>query len=321
MADDKAPPSGAADHSPEAPPSGAADHSHPPAVGFIGLGIMGRPMALNLLKAGYPLVVHNRTRTREQDLVTEGARAADSPREVAEQAEIVITMLPDSPDVELVYLGEDGVIAGARDGELLIDMSSVAPATAQAVSAAARDIGADALDAPVSGGDVGARDGTLSIMVGGPEEAFERARPIFDVLGKTIVRLGEAGAGQTAKACNQMLVAITIEAVSEALVLASKAGVDPERLIEVLSGGLAGNRVMEVRRRNFLEHDFTPGFKLELHHKDLGIALRTARDLGVYVPTTAIVDQMLAALQSAGDGGLDHSALLKVIEQASAHEI
>jgi 2-hydroxy-3-oxopropionate reductase len=309
MADDKA------------PPSGAADHSHPPAVGFIGLGIMGRPMALNLLKAGYPLVVHNRTRTREQDLVTEGARAADSPREVAEQAEIVITMLPDSPDVELVYLGEDGVIAGARDGELLIDMSSVAPATAQAVSAAARDIGADALDAPVSGGDVGARDGTLSIMVGGPEEAFERARPIFDVLGKTIVRLGEAGAGQTAKACNQMLVAITIEAVSEALVLASKAGVDPERLIEVLSGGLAGNRVMEVRRRNFLEHDFTPGFKLELHHKDLGIALRTARDLGVYVPTTAIVDQMLAALQSAGDGGLDHSALLKVIEQASAHEI
>ena len=289
--------------------------------GFIGLGIMGGPMALNLLRAGYPLVVHNRTRAKEEDLVTEGARSAGSPREVAEQAEIVITMLPDSPDVEQVYLGEDGVIAGAREGQLLIDMSSVAPATAQAVSAAARKAGADALDAPVSGGDVGAREGTLSIMVGGPEGAFERARPLFEVLGKTIVRMGEAGAGQTAKACNQMLVAITIEAVSEALVLASKAGVDPDRLIEVLSGGLAGNRVMEVRRRNFLEHDFTPGFKLELHHKDLGIALRTARELGVYVPTTAIVDQMLGALQAAGDGGLDHSALLKLIEQASAHEI
>ncbi len=292
-----------------------------PVVGFIGLGIMGRPMALNLAHAGYPLVVHNRTRAKENDLVSEGAQSADGPREVAQRAEIVITMLPDSPDVEEVYLGEDGVIAGARDGQLLIDMSSVAPATARTVFAAAQDIGAVALDAPVSGGDVGARDGTLSIMVGGPEDAFERAHPIFDVLGKTIVRLGEAGAGQTAKACNQLLVAITIEAVSEALVLASKAGVDPERLIEVLSGGLAGNRVMEVRRRNFLEHDFTPGFKLELHHKDLGIALRTAREFGVYVPTAAIVDQMLAALKAAGDGGLDHSALLKFIEQASAHEI
>jgi len=305
----------------KAPPSGAADRSHNPVVGFTGLGIMGRPMALNLLRAGYPLIVHNRTRAKEKDLVDEGAEAAATPQEVAERAGIVITMLPDSPDVEQVYLGEDGVIAGARRGQLLIDMSSIAPATAIAVSDAASGKGADMLDAPVSGGDVGARDGTLSIMVGGPEAAFERARPLFDVLGKTVVRLGEAGAGQTAKACNQMLVAITIEAVSEALVLASKAGVDPDRLIEVLSGGLAGNRVMEVRRRNFLEHDFTPGFRLELHHKDLGIALRTARELGVYVPTTALVDQMLAALKAAGDGGLDHSALLKFIEQASAHEI
>jgi 2-hydroxy-3-oxopropionate reductase len=290
-------------------------------VGFIGLGIMGRPMALNLLRAGYPLVVHNRTRPKEKDLIDEGAEAAATPQQVAERAEILLTMLPDSPDVEQVYLGENGVIGGARAGQLLIDMSSIAPATAITVAEAASGKGADMLDAPVSGGDVGARDGTLSIMVGGPEAAFERARPLFDVLGKTVVRLGEAGAGQTAKACNQMLVAITIEAVSEALVLASKAGVDPERLIEVLSGGLAGNRVMEVRRRNFLQHDFTPGFRLELHHKDLGIALRTARELGVYVPTTAIVDQMLAALTAAGDGGLDHSALLKFIEQSSAHEI
>jgi 2-hydroxy-3-oxopropionate reductase len=290
-------------------------------VGFIGLGIMGRPMALNLLRAGYLLVVHNRTREKESELVSEGAESATSPRAVASACEVLITMLPDSPDVEAVYFGEDGVLAGAQSGQLLIDMSSIAPAVARSVFDAAREVGADALDAPVSGGDVGAREGTLSIMVGGPDDAFNRARPLFDVLGKTVVHMGDAGAGQTAKACNQILVAVTIEAVSEALVLASKAGVDPERLIEVLSGGLAGNKVMEVRRRNFLEHDFTPGFKLELHHKDLGIALRTARELGVFVPTTAIVDQMLAALKASGDGGLDHSALLKVIEQASGHEI
>lgn len=290
-------------------------------VGFIGLGIMGRPMALNLVRAGYPLVVHNRTREKESEVVSAGAESASTPRAVAEASDVVITMLPDSPDVEAVYFGDDGVLAGAREGQLLIDMSSIAPAVARSVAEAASGLGADALDAPVSGGDVGARDGTLSIMVGGSEAAFDRARPIFDVLGKTVVHMGGPGAGQTAKACNQILVAVTIEAVSEALVLASKAGVDPGRLIEVLSGGLAGNRVMEVRRRNFLEHDFNPGFKLELHHKDLGIALRTARELGVYVPTTALVDQMLAALEAAGDGGLDHSALLKVIEQASAHEI
>ena len=291
-------------------------------VGFIGLGIMGRPMALNLRHAGYPLVVHNRTQAKADEFVAgEGGATAGSPREVASTTDVVITMLPDSPDVEAVYFGEEGVLAGARSGQLLIDMSSIAPAVARAVASAASELGADALDAPVSGGDVGARDGTLSIMVGGSEAAFGRAAALFDVLGKTVVHMGDAGAGQTAKACNQILVAVTIEAVSEALVLASKAGVDPERLLDVLSGGLAGNRVMEVRRRNFLEHDFTPGFKLELHHKDLGIALRTARELGVYVPTTAIVDQMLAALQAAGDGGLDHSALLKVIEEGSGHQI
>lgn len=290
-------------------------------VGFIGLGIMGGPMAGNLLRAGYSLVVHNRTRAKEQELVSAGASAADSPREVASQCDVLITMLPDSPDVEQVYFGEDGVITGARSGQLLIDMSSIAPSVARAVFEAAGEVGADALDAPVSGGDVGAREGTLSIMVGGSDDGFKRAQPVFDVLGKTVVHMGDAGAGQTAKACNQILVAVTIEAVSEALVLASKAGVDPDRLIEVLSGGLAGNKVMEVRRRNFLEHDFTPGFKLSLHHKDLGIALRTARELGVFVPVTAIVDQMLAELKAAGDGGLDHSALLKVIEQASGHEI
>jgi 2-hydroxy-3-oxopropionate reductase len=291
-------------------------------IGFIGLGIMGAPMAANLRRAGYQLVVHNRTPSKVEQFVSEeGGEAAATPKEVAGRTEVVITMLPDSPDVEQVYLGEDGVIAGAREGQLLIDMSSIAPAVAKAVFEAASAVGAAALDAPVSGGDVGAREGTLSIMVGGPEDAFKRALPLFEVLGKTILRLGEAGAGQTAKACNQILVAVTIEAVSEALVLASKAGVDPAKLIDVLSGGLAGNKVMEVRRRNFLEHDFTPGFKVALHHKDLGIALRTARELDVYVPTTALVDQMLAALEAAGEGGLDHSALLTVIEQQSSHRI
>jgi len=292
-------------------------------IGFIGLGIMGAPMAANLARAGYPLVVHNRSRSKVERFLAEHERAeaAATPNEVAERTDVVITMLPDSPDVEQVYLGDDGVIVGARARQLLIDMSSIAPAVARAVFKAASEVGAAALDAPVSGGDVGAREGTLSIMVGGPSDAFDRARPLLEVMGKTIVRLGEAGAGQTAKACNQILVAVTIEAVSEALVLASKAGVDPDRLIEVLSGGLAGNRVMAVRRRNFLEHDFTPGFKLELHHKDLGIALRTARELGVYVPATAIVDQMLAALEAGGDGGLDHSALLTVIEEQSSHRI
>ena len=293
-------------------------------IGFIGLGIMGAPMAANLRRAGYRLVVHNRTRAKAEEFASSenaGAEVADAPKDVAERTDVVITMLPDSPDVEQVYLGDDGVIAGTHDGQLLIDMSSIAPSVARAVFDAASAVGAAALDAPVSGGDVGAREGTLSIMVGGPSEAFDRARPLFEVLGKTVVRLGDAGAGQTAKACNQILVAVTIEAVSEALVLASKAGVDPAKLIDVLSGGLAGNKVMEVRRRNFLEHDFTPGFKLALHHKDLGIALRTARELDVYVPTTALVDQMLAALEAQGEGGLDHSALLTVIEQQSAHRI
>ena len=204
---------------------------------------------------------------------------------------------------------------------LLIDMSSIAPAVAQAVAGAAAASEPTRSTPQSRVGTSAPGTGRCRSWSAAQPRRFERARPLFEVLGKTIVRLGDAGTGQTAKACNQILVAVTIEAVSEALVLASKAGVDPERLLDVLSGGLAGNKVMEVRRRNFLEHDFTPGFKLALHHKDLGIALRTARELGVYVPTTAIVDQMLAALEAAGDGGLDHSALLTVIEQQSSHRI
>ena len=290
-------------------------------IGFIGLGIMGCPMALNLRQGGYELVVHNRTAARMEPLMEAGATAASSPREVAARSDVVITMLSDSPAVESVYMGENGVLEGLKPGQLLIDMSSVDASVARTIAAAAGAAGCESLDAPVSGGDVGAREATLSIMVGGAEPAFERALPIFQQLGRTIVRVGGPGTGQVTKACNQIIVALTIEAVSEALVLGSKGGVDPATLIQVFQGGLAANRVLEVRGRNLLEHDFTPGFMVDLHHKDLGIALAAARELGVYLPASAQVDQMLQELRLAGQGRSDHSALLTVIENGSSHRI
>jgi 2-hydroxy-3-oxopropionate reductase len=290
----------------------------PPTIGFIGLGIMGRPMAANLLRAGYPLVVHNRSRGVVDDLAREGARAAGSAAEVAERGEVTITMLPDSPQVAEVM---DEVLPAASPGQLVIDMSTIAPSVSRELAARAAELEVDFLDAPVSGGDVGAREATLSIMVGGSASAFERARPIFETLGATVNHVGDSGAGQVVKACNQVVVALVIEAVSEALVLGSKAGVDPETVIRVLSGGLAANRVMDVRGRNFLEHDFTPGFKVELHLKDLGIALGTANTTGVVLPMTAAVQQLLVSLREHGRGADDHSALLTVIETLSNHRI
>jgi 2-hydroxy-3-oxopropionate reductase len=290
-------------------------------VGFIGLGIMGRPMAANLLAAGHELLVHNRSPDSVAALVAAGAGAAATPREVAERSDVIITMLPDSPDVEAVYRGSDGVLAGVRSGHLLIDMSTIAPTVARSLALNAGDLGAEMLDAPVSGGDVGARDGTLSIMVGGTEPAFDRALPLLQALGKTIVRVGGSGTGQVAKAANQVLVALTIEAVSEALVLGSKAGIDPGTLLDVLGGGLAANRVIEVRRRNFLEHDFTPGFRARLHRKDLGIALAAGTDLGVSLPGTALVHALFEALIADGREQDDHSALLTVIERLAKHSI
>ena len=290
-------------------------------VGFVGLGVMGAPMARNLLDAGRALVVHNRSRERERELEAAGAQRASSAREVAERADVVITMLPDSPAVEAVVLGEDGVLAGASRGDLLIDMSTIHPTVSIAIARAGRERGVGVLDAPVSGGDVGARDGTLSIMVGGDEEDLERARPLLEVLGRTIVRVGDHGAGQVVKACNQVVVAVTIAAVSEALVLGSKAGVDPERILEVLGGGLAANRVMEMRRRNFLEHDFTPGFRIDLHHKDLDIALESGDAYGVPLAVTALVQQGFRALRARGHGGDDHSGLLSLVEELADHRI
>jgi 2-hydroxy-3-oxopropionate reductase len=290
-------------------------------IGFIGLGIMGKPMARNLMEAGYELTVYNRSREKVDELAEEGAEAAGSPREVAEQSDVIITMLPDSPEVREIVAGEDGVFEGIKEGSLLIDMSTISPVVTEELLADAGKKGVGMLDAPVSGGETGAIDGALSIMVGGSEEDFERARPIFNVLGQTVVLVGEAGAGQVVKACNQIVVALVIEAVSEALVLGSKAGVAPEKIIEVLSGGLAGSKVMEAKKSFFLEHDFEPGFRVKLHHKDLGIALAAGREYGVALPVTALVSQMLEALKAKGSGDRDHSAILTLIEDLAQHRI
>jgi 2-hydroxy-3-oxopropionate reductase len=290
-------------------------------IGFVGLGVMGRPMAVNLRRAGYQLLVHSRSPEPVRALEAEGAEVAPSPKDLAERSDVVITMLPDSAAVRGVVLGESGVLAGARSGSLLIDMSTIHASVSIEISRAARERGVAVLDAPVSGGDIGAQQGTLSIMVGGEVGDFERARALFDVLGKTVVHVGETGAGQIVKACNQVVVAVTIAAVSEALVLGSKAGVDPGRILDVLGGGLAANKVMEVRRRNFLEHDFTPGFRVDLHHKDLNIALESGDAYGVPLPVTSVVQQLLRALRARGQGAEDHSALLSVIEGLAEHRI
>jgi 2-hydroxy-3-oxopropionate reductase len=288
-------------------------------VGFIGLGIMGKPMAKNLIEAGYDLVAYNRTREKAEEL--DGAMVAETPKEVAEQSDVIITMLPDSPQVEEVLSGEDGVLEGIKQGALIVDMSTISPVVTEELAKKVEEKGASMLDAPVSGGDVGAIEGTLSIMVGGDEEAFGRALPLFEVMGNTVTHVGGVGTGQVVKAANQIVVALTIEAVSEALVLGSKGGVPPEKILDVLGGGLAGNKVMEVKREKMLEHSFGPGFRVELHHKDLGIALAAGREYGVTLPITAIVDQMLETLKMLGRGGQDHSALLTLIEESSGHEI
>jgi 2-hydroxy-3-oxopropionate reductase len=290
-------------------------------VGFIGLGIMGKPMAKNLIEAGHELVVYNRTPKKAEELAGAGAVVAASPREVAEQSDVVVTMLPDSPQVEEVLVGEEGVFEGVKEGALIVDMSTISPVITEELAARAKEKGASMLDAPVSGGDVGAIEGTLSIMVGGSDEDFQRARPLFEAMGKTVTHVGGSGAGQVVKAANQIVVALTIEAVSEALVLGSKAGVAPEKILDVLGGGLAGNKVMEVKREKMLTHSFDPGFRIELHHKDLGIALAAGREYGVTLPVTAIVDQMLQNLRMRGRGDRDHSALLTLIEDSSGHEI
>jgi len=290
-------------------------------IGFIGLGVMGAPMARNLLAADFEVVAWNRSPEPLATLVDAGARAADGPAAVAAEADVLITILKDDPVVREVLGGPDGAIAAARAGSLVVDMSTVSPALARELAAEAgvRDVAF--LDAPVSGGDVGAREGTLSIMVGGEAADVERARPVFEVLGSRVTHVGGAGAGQVAKACNQVLVAVIFAGLSESLVLGSKLGVDPAAILDAVGGGMAANRIMEVRRHNFLEHDFAPGFKVDLHHKDLEIALGASGEVDAPLPLTAEVQQMFRQLRAAGHGGEDDSALLRVAEQRAAHRL
>lgn len=286
-------------------------------IGFIGLGIMGRPMAKNLLNAGYDLVVHDINREPVKELVGLGGKEAFSPKEVAAQSDVIITMLPDSPDVELVALGTDGIMEGIGPGNIYVDMSTISPTVAVKTAEAGAKKGVKVLDAPVSGGDVGAQMGTLSIMVGGDEEAFNEVLPIFEVLGKNIVLCGGNGAGQTVKACNQIQVALNFIGMAEALVLGAKAGVDPAIVLKVLSGGYAQSRVMDVRGPRIIKGDFEPGFRSRFHYKDLNIIRETARAFECCLPGSALAHELFSAMQANDWGDLDHSAVIKVIELVS----
>jgi 2-hydroxy-3-oxopropionate reductase len=283
-------------------------------IGYIGLGLMGKPMAGNLLKAGFPLTVHNRSRAAVEELVAQGAQAAFSPREVASASDVVFTNLPDSPDVEQVVLGKDGIIEGVREGMIFVDNSTIKPATARRMARELLAKGVAALDAPVSGGDVGARAGTLAIMVGGPQEAYQRVLPALQAMGKTITHVGESGAGQVAKACNQVMVAAQMVAMGELLLLAQKAGVDPRRVVEAIRGGAAQCWTLDVKPPRLFAGERAPGFKAHLQHKDLGIVLDTARAYGLPLPATAVNMQLYEAMLQMGMRELDNSAVIGVLE-------
>ncbi len=289
-------------------------------IGFIGLGIMGGPMAGHLMKAGHKVVAYDVVPAAIERVVGMGAAAGASPKDVAAKAEVVISMVPDSPDVEKVYLGEDGVLAGAKSGTLLLDMSTISPVTAQKVAEEAAKKGCPMLDAPVSGGEVGAKEATLSIMVGGDPQVYEQAVPIFQLMGKPTY-CGVSGAGQTVKACNQIQVAMNFIGMAEALVLGAKAGVDPEIILKVLSAGYAQTRVMDVRGPRALKGDYAPGFKARFHYKDLNIIRETARAYGASLPASALAHELFTAMMANGWGELDHSAVVKVIEKLSNAQV
>jgi 2-hydroxy-3-oxopropionate reductase len=283
-------------------------------IGFIGLGIMGRPMARNLLKAGYSLVVHSRSRGPVDEIVKTGATAAASPRDVAAQCDVLITMLPNSPDVEQVALGPSGILEGARRGLIFADMSTISPIVSQKVGKALEAKGVAMLDAPVSGGEKGAIDGALSIMVGGDKSVFERVLPIFQAMGKTITLLGPLGMGGFTKLANQIIVAVNLTALAEALTLGKKAGLDRELLLTALAGGLAGSKCLDQKKPNYVSNTYNPGFKVDLHYKDLGLIMESARALGVPLPATAVVQELFNALRVKGRGGLDHSGVITLLE-------
>jgi 2-hydroxy-3-oxopropionate reductase len=283
-------------------------------IGFIGLGIMGAPMAGHLLDAGYAVVSTDHRSPPPRDLTAKGLKAVTGNRAVTEAADIIILMVPDTPQVAEVLFGDNGVAEGLSPGKLIIDMSSISPIATKEFAAKVNECGADYLDAPVSGGEVGAKAASLTIMVGGPEAAFERAKPVFEKMGKNITLVGGNGAGQTTKVANQIVVALTIEAVAEALVFASKAGVDPAKVRQALMGGLAASRILEVHGERMIKRTFAPGFRIELHQKDLSLALDGAKSLGVALPNTSTTQQLFSACAANGGAKEDHSALVKALE-------
>ncbi|GAA2927767.1 2-hydroxy-3-oxopropionate reductase [Streptomyces enissocaesilis] len=292
-----------------------------PKIGFIGLGIMGSPMSENLLKAGYDVTGYTLEQSKIDRLVAAGGKGASSIAEAVKDADVIITMVPASPQVEAIAYGEDGILENARKGALLIDMSSITPQTSVDLGKAGAEKGLRVLDAPVSGGEAGAIEAVLSIMVGGSQEDFDAAKPVLDALGKTIVLCGPHGSGQTVKAANQLIVAVNIQACAEAVVFLEKSGVDLEAALDVLNGGLAGSTVLTRKKANFLNRDFAPGFRIDLHHKDMGIVTDAARNVGAALPVGAVVAQLVASLRAQGDGGLDHSALLRSVERLSGQPV
>jgi 2-hydroxy-3-oxopropionate reductase len=290
-------------------------------LGFVGLGIMGKPMAVHLLAGGNRVYVFNRSPGPVAVLREKGAVACASPKEVANQSETIFIMVPDTPDVEKVLFGPDGVTEGLRKGAVVVDMSSISPIETKAFARRLEAMGAEMLDAPVSGGQIGAENGTLSIMVGGKPEIFDRVRPFFELMGKNIVHIGPNGDGQTCKVANQIVVALTIEAVGEALLLASKAGADPSRVREALLGGFAQSRILEVHGDRMIKRTFQPGFRIKLHQKDLNLALQTARAMGVSLPGTALAQELFNAVKAIEGADLDHSALVKGLERLANHQI
>ena len=289
-------------------------------IGFIGLGVMGRPMAANLLAAGHRMFLHTR-REVPRPLIEAGGEPCANGREVAGKAQVIILMAPDTPDVEAILFGEGGVAEGLAAGKIVVDMSSISPIATKDFAARVKALGAEYLDAPVSGGEVGAKAGSLTIMVGGSEAAFAAVKPIFEKLGKTITLVGGNGDGQTTKVANQIIVALNIEAVAEALVFASKAGADPARVRQALMGGFAASRILEVHGERMVKRTFDPGFRIELHQKDLNLALQGARALGVALPNTASAQQLFSACVAHGGKAWDHSAMVRALEIMSDHEL
>ncbi|MFN7086587.1 MAG: 2-hydroxy-3-oxopropionate reductase [Burkholderiales bacterium] len=289
-------------------------------IGFIGLGIMGKPMAANLIKGGHTLYLHSRSGV-PQELIAAGGKACASAREVAQKADIVITMVPDTPDVEKVLFGAGGVAEGLSKGKIVVDMSSISPLETKKFSNKINDLGCYYLDAPVSGGEVGAKNAALTIMVGGPQAAFDKVKPVFELMGKNITLVGANGDGQTCKVCNQIIVALNIEAVGEALLFAAKAGADPAKVRQALMGGFAASRILEVHGERMIKRTFDPGFRIELHQKDLNLALAGARAMGMSLPNTATAQELFNACVAHGGAKWDHSALVRALEKMANHEV